>query len=82
MATTAALTGGDLTLEDVWSVAVVGHAAADLSSDAQARMLAARDVVERAAHGAHEHTYGVNTGFGRFVSKQIPPELTEELSKA
>ncbi len=42
-------------------------------------MLAARDVVERAAHGAHEHTYGVNTGFGRFVSKQIPPELTEEL---
>jgi histidine ammonia-lyase len=79
VATTAALTGGDLTLEDVWSVAVEGRAAADLSSDAQARMLAARDVVERAAHGAHEHTYGVNTGFGRFVSKQIPPELTEEL---
>ena len=26
-----------------------------------------------------EHTYGVNTGFGRFVSKQIPEELTEEL---
>src|SRR5690242_12541441 len=76
---TAALTGGDLTLEDVWSVAVEGRAAADLSADARERMLAARDVVERAAHGAHEHTYGVNTGFGRFVSKQIPPELTEEL---
>jgi histidine ammonia-lyase len=77
--TTAALTGEDLTLADVWSVAVEGRAAAALSSDAQTRMLAARDVVERAAHGAHEHTYGVNTGFGRFVSKQIPPELTEEL---
>src|SRR5581483_12379082 len=42
-------------------------------------MEAARDVVERAAHGSEEHTYGVNTGFGRFVSKQIPEELTEEL---
>src|SRR5437868_14018719 len=42
-------------------------------------MRAARDVVEAVAHGAHEHTYGVNTGFGRFVSKQIPEELTEEL---
>src|SRR5207247_2874737 len=38
-----------------------------------------RALVERAAHGASEHTYGVNTGFGRFVSKSIPPELTEEL---
>jgi histidine ammonia-lyase len=26
-----------------------------------------------------EHTYGVNTGFGRFVSRQIPEELAEEL---
>src|SRR5439155_7175107 len=38
-----------------------------------------RDVVERAVHGATEHTYGVNTGFGRFVSKSIPEELTQEL---
>src|ERR1700758_5228855 len=42
-------------------------------------MLAARDVVERVAHGAREHTYGVNTGFGRFVSESIPEELTREL---
>ena len=26
-----------------------------------------------------EHTYGINTGFGRFVSKSIPEEQTEEL---
>jgi histidine ammonia-lyase len=26
-----------------------------------------------------EHTYGVNTGFGRFVSAHIPEELAEEL---
>src|SRR2546421_7603601 len=42
-------------------------------------MRAARAVVEGAAHGASEHTYGVNTGFGRFVSRSIPDELTEEL---
>ena len=79
MPVTGELTGGDLTLEDVWAVAVERRAAAEISAAAQERMLAARRVVERAAHGAREHTYGVNTGFGRFVSKQIPEELTEEL---
>src|SRR3954451_17779880 len=42
-------------------------------------MFAARTVVEHAAHGSHEHTYGVNTGFSRFVSEQIPDERTEKL---
>src|SRR6187551_3909555 len=42
-------------------------------------MRIARDVVVAAAHGTREHTYGVNTGFGRFVSKSIPEELTAEL---
>ena len=42
-------------------------------------MRAARELVERAAHGTSEHTYGVNTGFGRFVNRSIPEELTEEL---
>src|SRR5690242_5990113 len=42
-------------------------------------MNAARDLVERAAHGSREHTYGVNTGFGRFVAVDIPEEQTEEL---
>jgi histidine ammonia-lyase len=73
------LTGEDLSLADVWSVAVERTPAASLSDSARARMRAARDVVEHVAHGAHEHTYGVNTGFGRFVSRQIPDELTEEL---
>ncbi len=79
MPVTGELTGSDLTLEDVWAVAVERRAAAEISPAAQARMLAARRVVERAAQGAREHTYGVNTGFGRFVNKQIPEELTEEL---
>src|SRR5437764_104509 len=42
-------------------------------------MNAARELVERAAHGTSEHTYGVNTGFGRFVAVAIPEDETEEL---
>jgi histidine ammonia-lyase len=76
---TWSLTGEDLTLGEVWAVAVDGAPPGPLSESARERMQAARGVVERVAHGAHEHTYGVNTGFGRFVSKQIPEELTEEL---
>jgi histidine ammonia-lyase len=73
-----ALTGDDLTVEDVWAVAVEG-APAVLSEAARGRMDTARAVVDRAAHGRSEHTYGVNTGFGRFVSQSIPEELTQEL---
>jgi len=73
-----ALTGDGLVLADVWAVAV-RHAPATLSETARERMRAAREIVERAAHGTQEHTYGVNTGFGRFVSRSIPEELAEEL---
>lgn len=76
--TAIGLTGDDLTVADVWAVAVEG-ASATLSEAARAKMRAARAVVERAAHGTREHTYGVNTGFGRFVSRSIPEELTGEL---
>jgi histidine ammonia-lyase len=75
---TQVLTGDDLTVDDVWAVAV-DRAQVELSDVARDRMRAARQVVERAAHGTREHTYGVNTGFGRFVSHSIPEELTEEL---
>jgi histidine ammonia-lyase len=77
-ATAIRLTGDDLRIEDVWAVAI-GEAAAALSDEARTKMRAARELVERAAHGTREHTYGINTGFGRFVSRSIPEELTEEL---
>src|SRR5919198_1922879 len=77
-ATAIRLTGDDLRIEDVWAVAVDG-AGVELSEEARTKMRAARGLVERAAHGAREHTYGVNTGFGRFVSRTIPEELTREL---
>src|SRR3954467_5763301 len=73
-----ALTGDDLALADVWEVAVPARPVA-LADPARERMGAARELVEQAAHGRREHTYGVNTGFGRFVSRSIPEELTGEL---
>src|SRR5215211_959605 len=81
MAVTTAvlLNGDDLRVEDVWAVAIDG-VPAGLSEDGRGRMRAARELVEKAASGAAgEHTYGINTGFGRFVEKTIPPELSEEL---
>ena len=77
-ATAIRLTGDDLRIEDVRAIAH-GEAGATLSDEARTKMRAARELVERAAHGAREHTYGINTGFGRFVSQSIPEELTEEL---
>src|SRR5436190_304543 len=77
-ATAIRLTGDDLRLADVWTVAV-DRKRAELSDESRVRMAAARELVERTAHGAREHTYGVNTGFGRFVSRSIPDELTAEL---
>src|SRR3954467_7804162 len=79
VATAVLLNGDDLTIDDVWSVAV-GRTPAALSDDGRSKLAAARELVDRAAsESSGEHTYGVNTGFGRFVSKTIPPELTEEL---
>ncbi len=74
-----ALTGEDLTVDDVWAVAE-GGARAELTDAARRKVAAARSIVEdAAARSSGEHTYGINTGFGRFVSKTIPPELSGEL---
>ena len=77
-ATAIRLSGERLTVADVWLVACRG-AHAELSDESRGKMRAARELVERAVHGSREHTYGINTGFGRFVNRSIPEELTEEL---
>jgi histidine ammonia-lyase len=74
--TAVSVTGDDLTIDGVWAVAVDGAAAA-LNDDARAKIERSRAVVEAAARRGH--TYGVNTGFGRFVSRAIPDELSREL---
>jgi histidine ammonia-lyase len=79
LATAVSLNGENLTVDDVWEVAV-GGARAELAEDARTKMRAARALVERAAAAsAGEHTYGINTGFGRFVERSIPKELSGEL---
>src|ERR671937_3021826 len=79
LATAVSLNGENLTVDDVWEVAV-GGARAELAEDARTKMRAARALVERAAAAsAGEHTYGINTGFGRFVERSIPFELSQEL---
>ena len=77
MVETQLVTGDDLTVDHVWAVALEG-APASLSAEAIERMRAAREVVEAAAADP-ARTYGVNTGFGRFVTKTIPPQLADEL---
>jgi len=69
------LTGDDLTVGDVWDVATSGRDAA-LADSAVERMTSSRTLLDDLRG---EHTYGVNTGFGRFVSESIPDEQSEEL---
>ena len=69
------LTGDDLTIDDVWDVAVARRPVA-LAPQGRERTAAARAFLDQ---GVDEHTYGVNTGFGRFVSESIPPEEAAEL---
>jgi histidine ammonia-lyase len=69
------LTGDHLTIADVWDVAVAGRTAV-LGTRARERMAASRSFLESQVG---DHTYGVNTGFGRFVSESIPPEQSAEL---
>ncbi len=77
--TPIALTGTDLTLEDVERVALDGIPV-EISEDARARVAAARAEVERTA-SSDMATYGLNTGVGRFVDKRIPDGLTGELQR-
>jgi histidine ammonia-lyase len=69
------LTGDDLGVDDVWEVAVGGRTAS-LTDNAREKIRASRELLD-SLRG--EHTYGVNTGFGRFVSESIPEEQSEEL---
>ncbi len=69
------LTGDDLSLAEVWDVAI-GRRPVRLGPLAVERVQASRAFLE--THTT-EHTYGVNTGFGRFVSESIPADRAAEL---
>jgi histidine ammonia-lyase len=69
------LTGETLGIDDVWDVAV-GRRPVALAPQGRARAAEARAFLESQVG---DHTYGVNTGFGRFVSESIPAEQASEL---
>ena len=71
------LTGGDLSIGDVERVAMAG-ATAGLGPVALEKIDAARALIERAVDSGTP-TYGVNTGFGRFVDVAISREDTGRL---
>ncbi len=71
------LDGCSLTLESLVAIADEG-APVEIAPDAAARVRAARDVVDRHAHG-DAPVYGVNTGFGSFAEVKIAPDALEAL---
>jgi histidine ammonia-lyase len=68
--------GGALTLADV--VAVARGAAVELPAPARARVVAARDVIERVV-ASGETVYGVTTGFGSLADVRIEPSQAAAL---
>jgi histidine ammonia-lyase len=72
-----ALTGTGLAVEDVERVAL-GGVQAKLSDEAVSQIDAARALIDRAVESGTP-TYGVNTGFGRFVDVAISREDTGRL---
>jgi histidine ammonia-lyase len=74
---TIALTGNDLTFEQLYAVALRGETVA-LTADAIERMKASRAVVDGVvASGAS--AYGINTGFGKLASVRISSEQVRQL---
>ncbi len=71
--------GEHLTLEDVYSVAVLGQEAR-IAPEASEKMLASRAVVERLAAG-DTPVYGVNTGVGLLADVRIQPDELEQLQR-
>jgi histidine ammonia-lyase len=74
---TVELTGHDLTVADVEAVAR-GDARVELAPPALEQIAASRALIERVV-AERIPTYGVNTGFGRFVDVQIEPEQVSAL---
>ncbi len=74
---TIALTGDDLTFEQLYGVAWRGEAVG-LAPAAMERMKASRAVVDRVV-STGATAYGINTGFGKLASVRISPEQVRQL---
>ncbi len=76
---TIVLTGAELTVADVESVAL-GRSGARLDPGARRRVEEARAVIDRLV-ASGEVVYGVTTGFGSLASTFVPPESARELQE-
>ncbi len=74
------INGLDLTIDDVFQVAHFPDVKVELGLQAQQKMKASRDYIEKRIH-AGEVMYGVNTGFGSFSSVRISDSEIEQLQK-
>jgi histidine ammonia-lyase len=74
---TIALTGNDLTFEQLYGVALRGEAVG-LAPAAMERMKASRAVVDRLV-ASGTTAYGINTGFGKLASVRISAEQVRQL---
>jgi histidine ammonia-lyase len=74
---TIALTGNDLTFEQLYAVTLAGEKVS-LSLPAVERMKASRAVVDRVVSSG-ETAYGINTGFGKLASVRISSEQVRQL---
>jgi histidine ammonia-lyase len=72
-----ALTGNELTFEQLHAVAVAGESV-EVSPLAVERMLASRAVVDRLVESGAT-AYGINTGFGKLASVRISTEQVKQL---
>jgi len=72
-----ALTGNDLTFEQLYAVALQG-AQVHLAPDAIERMKSSRAVVDRLV-ASGQTAYGINTGFGKLASVRISAEQVRQL---
>ena len=72
-----ALTGNDLTFEQLYAVALQG-AQVHLAPDAIERMKSSRVVVDRLV-ASGQTAYGINTGFGKLASVRISAEQVRQL---
>ena len=70
------LTGRDLDIATLARIAREGNEVS-LAAEARERVMAAREVVERAAAG-EEPVYGLNTGLGGNLKYRLPPEKITE----
>jgi histidine ammonia-lyase len=73
------LTGGQLSVEQVHAIAVLGERA-EITEEAQRGMMLSRAVVERLAAG-DQAVYGVNTGVGLLADVRISADELEQLQR-